>query len=117
MVIRKYDIFLVNLNPTKGSEQKGIRPCMVLQNNGANLYSGTTVVCPLSSTIRRFPHTLVLNPSKTNGLKNESRLDILQIRTIDKGRIVKKLGHLDKRHRRELKEKIKISFDLDDILE
>ena len=117
MMIKKYDIVLVNLNPTKGSEQKGIRPCMVLQNNGANLYSNTTVICPISSKIRRFPHTLILNPSKTNGLKNESRLDILQIRTIDKERITKKMGILDDHYRMEMKGKIKTSFDLDDILE
>jgi mRNA interferase MazF len=117
MIIKKYDIILVNLNPTKGSEQKGIRPCMVLQNNGANLYSSTTVVCPLSSTVRRFPHTIILSPSKTNGLKNESRLDILQIRTIDKERIMKKMGVLDIDYKIELRQKIKTSFDLDDILE
>lgn len=116
MLISKYDIVLVDLNPTQGSEQRGIRPCLVIQNNGANLYANTTVVCPISSKIRRLPNTLIISPSQVNQMKNESKIDILQIRTIDKARIVKKIGQLDKKYHRELKEKITISFDLNDIL-
>jgi mRNA interferase MazF len=116
MLISKYDIVLATLDPTQGSEQKGMRPCLVIQNNGANLYANTTVVCPISSSIRRFPHTLIVSPDKTNGLKKESRIDLLQIRTIDKSRIIKKLGKLEDRYKRELRAKLIISFDINDIL-
>ena len=116
MVISKYDIVLVNLNPTKGSEQSGIRPCLVIQNNGANMYSNTTVVCAISSKIRRLPNTIIIAPSRINNMKKESKIDILQIRTIDKARIIKTIGQLDKKYHRELRERINISFDLNDIL-
>ena len=116
MKIEKYDILLVNLNPTKGSEQKGERPCLVVQNNGANEFSKTTVICPISTVIKKYPHTLIVSASKNNGLKKESRIDILQIRTIDKTRIVKKIGTLDEQYKKTLRNKIGISFDLDDIL-
>ena len=116
MLIKKYDLLLVDLNPTKGSEQKGVRPCLVLQNNAANAFSGTTVVCPISTTIKHYPHTLIVEASKKNGLKAQSRVDILQLRVIDKKRILKKLGELDEKYREELKHRIGISFDLDDIL-
>lgn len=116
MKVKKYDIVVVNLNPTKGSEQKGIRPCLVVQNNGANQFSRTTVVCPISSTIKRYPHTLIVSESVENGLKNESRIDLLQIRTVDQSRMVKKIGVLDKKYRHEFKERFKVGFDLEDLL-
>ncbi len=115
MQIKKYDILLVNLNPTLGSEQKSTRPCIVVQHNPANHSSTTTVVCPITSTIKKFPHTLIVNPSKLNNLTNVCKIDILQIRTVDKIRIIKKIGELDDKYKEELKEKFCISFDLDDM--
>jgi len=117
MEIKKYDIFLVDLNPTKGSEQKGIRPCLVIQNNGANNFSRTTVICPISSTLKRYPHHLIIKPSTENGLKNESRVDFLQVRTIDKARIINKIGKLDQGYKNEFKYRMEISFDFEDLLE
>lgn len=115
--IKKYEIFQVNLNPTKGSEQKGIRPCLVLQNNEANKHSNTTVVAIFSTVIKKYPHTLVIQPSQENGLKTESRLDLLQIRTIDQSRLIKKYGTLEKRYRQELYQKLIVSFDMEDLFE
>lgn len=116
MQIKKYDILIINLNPTFGSEQKGIRPCMVVQNNQFNERAQTTVVCPITSVIKHYPHHLIVQPSSQNSLRKRSRLDLLQIRTIDKGRITKKIGTLDEEYRDELKAKFFVSFDLDDIL-
>jgi mRNA interferase MazF len=115
MQISKYDILLVNLNPTLGSEQKGIRPCLVVQNNNANQSSNTTVVCPITSSIKDYPHTIIINPSNFNNLDRVSRIDLLQIRTIDELRILKKIGVLDPIYKEEFKEKFNISFDLDDM--
>jgi len=115
MEVNKYDIVLVNLNPTKGSEQKGMRPCLVVQNNGANKHAKTTVVCVFSSVIKKYPHTLIIAPSDINQLEVESRLDLLQIRTVDKMRLVKKIGVLDDGYKQEFKERLKVSFDLDDM--
>lgn len=107
MRIKKYDILIV----------RGIRPGIVVQNNRFNQSSSTTVVCPLSSVLKKiYPHHMVVKPSFQNGLKKTSRADLLQIRTIDQERIIKKIGVLDERYRDELKAKFFISFDLDDIL-
>ena len=115
--VKKYDIVLVNLNPTRGSEQRGIRPCLVLQNNEANKRSQTTVIAIFSSVIKYFPHTMVVDPTRHNGLKKKSRLDLLQIRTIDRHRVIKKLGMLDASYRAELRERFEVSFDLEDLFE
>ncbi len=115
MQISKFDIVLVNLNPTKGSEQKGIRPCLIVQNNPANAAAQTTVVCVISSVIKKYPHTMTIQPSKANQLTKKSRLDLLQIRTIDKQRIIKKIGELDQKYHDEFTERFKVSFDLENL--
>ena len=116
MNVKKYDILLVDLNPTRGSEQQGVRPCLVIQINAAIQVSSTTVVCILSSVIKDYPHTLIVQPSEINNLKNESRVDLLQVRTIDRNRIISRIGKLDDKYRNALKSKLVISFDIDDIL-
>ncbi|MFH0820288.1 MAG: type II toxin-antitoxin system PemK/MazF family toxin [Candidatus Peregrinibacteria bacterium] len=116
MQIRKYDIVLVNLDPAVGAEKKGVRPCVVVQNNQANRFSETTVVCPLSTTLKHYPNNLIINPSSQNQLKQISCLDILQIKTVDKSRIRKKWGMLDERYHDELSAKFFVSFDLEDLL-
>ena len=84
----KYDIILVDLDKTKGSEQKGIRPCLVLQNNLANSSRISTVtVAPITSNIRQYPYSIIIKASPKNKLKQEySRIELSQIRTIDKTR-------------------------------
>ena len=108
----KFEIILVDLNPVKWSEQSWIRPCIILQNNNANKFAKTFVIAILSSVIKDFPHTLIVNPSKDNWLKDISRIDLLQIRTVDEQRIIKKLWILDKESRLEMDSKLKIAFDL-----
>lgn len=112
---QKYDIFFVDLNPTIGSEQQGVRPCLVVQNNEANRKLRTTVVCAFSSVIKIFPNTLIVEPSAMNGLTMKSRLDFLQIRTVDHSRFREKLGVLEEIYRAEFKERFSMSFDLDDL--
>lgn len=113
--IQKYDIVVVNLNPVIGSEQRGIRPCLVLQNNEANIVSATSVVAPFSTVLKNIPHFLNVNPSELNGLSVESRLDLLQIKAIDKSRIVEKIGTLEDKYKLALLDKFAIAFDLEDL--
>ena len=110
MNFKKFEIILVNLNPTKWSEQSWIRPCIILQNNYANKVARTFVVAIISSVIKDFPHTLIIEKTKTNWLENKSRIDLLQVRTIDKTRIIKSFWILDEKYREIFDEKIKISF-------
>jgi mRNA interferase MazF len=111
--MQQYDIILVDLNPIKGSEQSGIRPCIVLQNNYANSVSRTFVVAILSTVIKRYPHTLIVNPSPLNGLEQTSRIDCLQVRTIDTERIIHKIGSLDPRDHSRLASTLKVAFAME----
>lgn len=110
--MKKYDIVLTDLNPVKWSEQAWIRPCIIIQNNFANKVSKTFVIAIISSVIKDYPHTLIINNSSVNWLNNISRIDLLQVRTVDEIRIIKKLWELDFNLRSKLDEKIKIAFGI-----
>ncbi len=88
MSIKRGDVFYVNLDPTKGSEQAGTRPVLVIQNDVGNDYAPTVIVAPLTtkSFTKRYP-TNVNIPKGTAGLKADSTVLLSQIRTIDKGRL------------------------------
>lgn len=110
--MNKYDIVLVDLNPVKWSEQAWIRPCIIIQNDFANKVANTFVVAILSSVIKEYPHTLVIEKSLENWLELKSRIDLLQVRTVDKTRIIKKLWELDLNYREDLDEKTRIAFSV-----
>ncbi len=63
---QKFDIVIADLNPIKGSEQAGIRPCLVIQNDSANAFAKTFVIAIISSVIKNYPHTLIVEPSVQN---------------------------------------------------
>jgi mRNA interferase MazF len=109
---QKFDIILVDLNPIRWSEQSGIRPCVIIQNDSANKFAKTFVIAIISSVIKKYPHTLIVEASLQNGLKEISRIDLLQVRTIDELRMIKKLWVLDEKYHSQLNEKIKIAFDV-----
>ncbi len=114
MKIFQFEIWSVNLNPTKGSEQKGIRPCLVLQTNASNNYGFTTIVAPLTSKKldKVYPYEVKIKKSKVNGLTLALKINFSQIRVIDKKRLVKKIGVVEKEYFTELKKAINIIFDL-----
>jgi mRNA interferase MazF len=100
---------MVNFNPGRGSEQKGIRPGLIIQNDVGNQYSSTTIVTAITTTIKKYPVT-VLVPKGKGGLKEESMINFAQIITIDKGRLLKKVGRLEEDKIAEVNEAIKISL-------
>jgi mRNA interferase MazF len=90
MVVNKNDIWLINLDPTVGSEIKKTRPCVVISSNISNKYLDNIVVIPLTSTIKSYP-------SRVDCLFQEKlgQIAIDQIRTIDKKRLIKNIGVID----------------------
>ena len=96
MTIRRGDIFFANLNPVIGSEQGGLRPVLVLQNDIGNTYSPTTIVAAVTSKIKRakLPTHVELAGSHYH-LDRDSVILLEQIRTIDKQRLREKIAHLD----------------------
>lgn len=95
--ISRGDIVLCDLNPVKGTEQRGIRPVVIVQIDRANQVSPHTIIVPFTSKIRRallLSHVFV--PSSVEGLTQDSVILCEQIRIIDKSRIIKVIGHLDR---------------------
>lgn len=97
MEVRRYDIVQADLSGTVGSEQGGIRPVLIIQNDIGNTYSPTTIVMPFSTKIFKNPkqptHTLIRKGAGT-GLKEDSVLLGEQIRVISNQRIKKKIGRV-----------------------
>ena len=95
MLIKRGDVFLANLSPTRGSEQAGRRPVLVIQNDVGNEFAPTTIIAPL--TTKKYPKHYPTNVHVSKaaaGLREDSTVLLSQIRTIDKERLEKKLGHL-----------------------
>ena len=89
MDIKQYQIVLVNLDPTVGSEMKKTRPCVVISPNEMNEYLQTIVIAPMTSSSKTYPTRVEIKQTKTKGW-----VVLDQIRTVDRTRIIKKLGTL-----------------------
>ena len=111
--IRRGDIVIANLEPVTGSEQGGIRPVLIIQNNVLNTHAPTTIIAPITSKIytKNYP-TNVQFFSSTSGLKKESTILLNQIRTIDKIRLIEKISSLDSYLMLKVDKALKISLDL-----
>lgn len=96
MTVQRGDIFFANLSPVVGSEQGGIRPVLILQNDIGNTYSPTTIVAAVTSRIKRakLPTHIELQSPRYH-LERDSVVLLEQIRTIDKQRLREKIAHLD----------------------
>jgi len=83
--LRRGDIFLANLEPVIGSEQVGVRPVLVIQNNFSNESSPTVIIAAITSRIyeKEYPQTIFI-PKKNSGLNKDSNILLNQLRTIDK---------------------------------
>ena len=113
MIIKKGDIFLANLEPTKGSEQGGIRPVLIIQNDISNKHSPVTIIAAITSKIFRKEYSTNLVISKNeSGLDKDSTIMLNQIRTIDNSRLIKKIGLLDNFNMNKVDLAIKISLAL-----
>lgn len=114
MKIRRGDIILVNLEPTKGSEEGLTRPGVVIQNDIGNKYSPTTIIAPITSSYDRiYPMNVEIKASQSK-LEKDSIILLNQIRTISiKDRIIKKLDKISKEKMSEVDEAIRISLGLD----
>jgi mRNA interferase MazF len=109
--LRRGDIWLVNFNPAQGSEQKGIRPALVIQNDVGNEVSPVTIVAAISSVTKTYPINVEIKPSES-GLEKDSVIKLNQIRTIDKRRLIKRLGRLDSSKMKAVNSALMLSLGL-----
>lgn len=92
MELKQYQIVLVNLDPTIGSEMKKTRPCVIISPNEMNKYLQTIVIAPMTSNSKHYPTRVEVKHNKTKGW-----VVLDQIRTLDRSRVVKLLGSLSEK--------------------
>ncbi|MCG6151681.1 type II toxin-antitoxin system PemK/MazF family toxin [Leptospira bandrabouensis] len=102
MVINQYEIYLINLDPTVGFETQKSRPCIVISPNEMNQFIGTVMIAPMTTASKNYPTRVELS---FQGKKGSIVLD--QIRTVDKSRLVQKLGSADSKTIQKIKKVIK----------
>lgn len=119
MNIKRGDIFYADLSPVIGSEQGGLRPVLIIQNDVGNRYSPTVIAAAITSRLskNKLPTHIDVARSATAdlqslGLAKDSVILLEQIRTLDKKRLKEKMGHLDEAVMRQVNEAITISFGL-----
>jgi mRNA interferase MazF len=105
MELIQYSIVLVNLDPTLGSEIQKTRPCVIVSPNEMNRYLNTIVIAPMTSSLKEYPTRIPVNHDGKKGM-----IAIDQIRTVEKKRIIKVLGKLNKTETKLTKEVIKETF-------
>jgi len=90
--MRQGEIWFANLNPTKGSEQSGFRPLVIISGNMLNKHLQVVITCPLTTKIKNYKGNVVLQPNKLNKLIQVSEILTFHIRSVSKERLVKKIG-------------------------
>jgi mRNA interferase MazF len=95
--VRRYEIYLVNLDPTQGSEIQKTRPCLVVSPDEMNINIRTVIIAPMTSTQRDYPTRVNVTFQRRKG-----QIVLDQIRTVDKTRLVRRLGSLPHSRAREV---------------
>ena len=90
MVANRFDVYLINLDPTVGSEIKKTRPCLIISPDEMNRHIRTVIVAPMTSATKGYPTRVNCRFKRKKG-----QIVLDQIRTIDKKRLIKKLGSID----------------------
>jgi mRNA interferase MazF len=104
-MVERFDVFLVNLDPQPSADPKNTRPCVVISPNELNRYLENVIVAPLSSTKVLFPTRVPLS-----FLNAERSVVLDQIRTVDKIRLVKKIGSIDKGAQKDILKRLQELF-------
>ncbi|TJX15191.1 type II toxin-antitoxin system PemK/MazF family toxin [Tissierella creatinini] len=113
MIVKRGDIFYADLSPVIGSEQGGVRPVLVVQNDVGNKYSPTIIIAAITSQINkaRLPTHIEINATDF-GLPKDSVVLLEQIRTIDKKRLREKIGRFDEDMMKSVDEALRVSIGL-----
>ena len=104
-MVSRFEVYLVNLDPDPRGEAKNSRPGVVISPDELNRHVGTVIIAPLSSTRAEDPTRV-----RTDFLNGERFIILDQIRTVDKSRLVKKIGEVDERSRKETLDRLAEMF-------
>lgn len=108
--MKQGEIWYADLNPVRGSKQKGHLPVAIISGILLNTYLRVVIACPLTTKIKNYKGNIVLEPDRLNGLSEKSEIMIFQIRSISKESMIRKIGRISEEQIKELKQ------GLDDIL-
>ena len=97
MVMKRFDVYLMNLDPTIGPEIRKTRPCLIISPDEMNRHIKTVIVAPMTSAGKDYPSRVPCNFRKKQG-----QIVLDQIRTLDKSRLIKKLGSIDSKAQLEV---------------
>lgn len=116
MVVKRGDIFYADLSPVVGSEQGGVRPVLVVQNDVGNKFSPTVIISAITSQINKakMPTHIEITADEY-GLAKDSVILLEQIRTIDKRRLKERIGKLDDDLMQKVDDALTVSFGLTEI--
>lgn len=112
MIIKRGDIYYADLSPVIGSEQDGIRPVLIVQNDLGNKFSPTVIAVAITTQSKTKLHTHIPINKEVSNLPKNSIILVEQIRTLDKSRLKNKIGNLDEKTMLKVKEALKISFNI-----
>lgn len=107
LVVSRFDVFLVNLDPTQGHEIKKTRPCLIISPDEMNRFIGTAIIAPMTTKGHDYPSRV---PVIFQRRKGQIVLD--QIRTVDKSRLIKRLGRIDKETAQKVSDVLQEMFAL-----
>ena len=113
ITVKRGDIYYADLSPVVGSEQGGLRPVLIIQNDVGNRYSPTVIAAAITSRMgkTRLPTHIDIYADKA-GLAKDSVILLEQIRTLDKRRLKEKMGHLDEGVMQRVDNALAVSFGL-----
>ena len=115
MIVKRGDIYYADLSPVVGSEQGGVRPVLIVQNNVGNKFSPTVIAAAITSQINKakMPTHIEID-ADDYGLSKDSVILLEQVRTIDKRRFKERIGHLNDHLMNRVNEAIEISLGLEE---
>lgn len=111
-MIKRGDIYYADLSPVVGSEQGGMRPVLIVQNDVGNKFSPTVIAAAITSQVNKTKLPTHIEISPGCGLSRESVILLEQVRTIDKARLKEKMGHIDEATMDQVNRAISVSFGL-----
>lgn len=104
--MRQGEIWYANLTPTKGTEQSGHRPVVIISGDMLNVNLPIVIACPLTTKIKGYKGNVILEPDRANGLENTSEVLTFHIRSMAQERLSKRVGRISKKELNAIKETV-----------
>ena len=109
--MKRFSLYIVNLDPTIGAEIKKKRPCLIVSPDEINTYLQTVIIVPLTSTQRNLPTRILIKASPQSGLSNDSYAVLDRLKTVDKSRLSAPIGEISEEEKHAVSDILKEMFD------